>query len=231
MDNHYHLLVETPDANLSIGMRQLNGMYTQYNNQRHGKVGHVFQGRFKSILVEKDSHLLELCRYIVLNPVRAKMTSHPQNWLWSSYHSTATGTGVPEFLSVDWIYVQFAKQKTQAKKRYIEFVQEGCLTQQSPWDKLTGQVVYGSKRFTDQLQQYLTPKAQTAEIPKQQRYTGRPELPELLPETIQFDKPQRNAAIIKAHLDYGYTLKQIADQIGIHYTTVSRVISARTRNL
>lgn len=73
MDNHYHLLVETPDGNLSLGMRQLNGLFTQLINRRHGKVGHVFQGRFKSILVEKEAHLLELCRYVVLNPVRAKL--------------------------------------------------------------------------------------------------------------------------------------------------------------
>ena len=75
----------------SLGMRQLNGMYTQYNNRRHGKVGHVFQGRYKSILVEEDHHLLELCRYIVLNPVKAKMTDHPGKWQWSSYHFTSTG--------------------------------------------------------------------------------------------------------------------------------------------
>ncbi|WP_419174749.1 transposase [Desulfosediminicola sp.] len=77
MDNHYHLLVETPDGNLSSGMRQLNGVYTQYANRAHNTVGHVFQGRYTSILVEKDSHLLELCRYIVLNPVRARLCVHP----------------------------------------------------------------------------------------------------------------------------------------------------------
>ena len=73
MDNHYHLLIETPEGNLSQGMRQVGGVYTQTFNRRHGMVGHLFQGRFKSILVEKDSHLLELCRYVVLNPVRAGM--------------------------------------------------------------------------------------------------------------------------------------------------------------
>ncbi len=73
MDNHYHLLIETPDANLSIGMRQLNGIYTQKYNRRHATPGHVFQGRFKAILVDKDNYLLELCRYVVLNPVRATM--------------------------------------------------------------------------------------------------------------------------------------------------------------
>ncbi len=155
MDNHYHLLVETVDANLSLGMRQLNGMYTQYNNRRHGKVGHVFQGRYKSILVEKDSHLLELCRYIVLNPVKAKMTDHPGKWQWSSYQSTSTGKDLPEFLSVGWIHLQFGKQKTIARKRYVEFVAEGSDEVSSPCEKLVGQAIYGSERFVNELQPYL----------------------------------------------------------------------------
>ena len=89
IDNHYHLIIETPDPNLSLGMRQLNGVYTQTFNRVHSRVGHVFQGRYKAILVEKGSHLLELCRYVVLNPVRAGMVSKPDAWRWSSYKSTA----------------------------------------------------------------------------------------------------------------------------------------------
>ncbi|MCX5812281.1 MAG: transposase [Proteobacteria bacterium] len=84
MSNHYHILIETPDPNLSAGIRQLNGVYTQSVNRRHGTRGHIFQGLFKSILVKKESHLLELCRYIVLNPVRAGMTLSPDIWQWSS---------------------------------------------------------------------------------------------------------------------------------------------------
>ena len=80
MTNHYHLMIETPDGNLSQGMRQLNGVYTQRFNQQHQRVGHVFQGRYKSILVQKESYLLELSRYIVLNPVRAGMVVKAENW-------------------------------------------------------------------------------------------------------------------------------------------------------
>jgi len=78
MDNHYHLLIDTPDGNLSIGMRQLNGIYTQRFNKRYSRVGHLFQGRFKAVLVQKDSHLLEACRYVVLNPVRAGCRGYPE---------------------------------------------------------------------------------------------------------------------------------------------------------
>ena len=93
MTNHYHLLAETIDGNLSRGMRQLNGIYTQNFNRRHHESGHVFQGRYKAILVQKDCHLLELTRYVVLNPVRAGMVMRPEEWAWTSYHATIS-TGI-----------------------------------------------------------------------------------------------------------------------------------------
>ena len=101
MGNHYHLLVETPDSNLSKGMRHLNGVYTQRFNRNQGRVGHVFQGRFKAILVEKENYLLELARYIVLNPVRARMVRSAKEWPWSSYGATAvlSDARLPGFMS------------------------------------------------------------------------------------------------------------------------------------
>ena len=96
MENHYHLVVETPRANLSLGMRQLNGVYTQAFNRRHRRVGHLFQGRFKAILVEKEAHLLELCRYVVLNPLRIKRKDRFQKATWSSYAATAGLEAAPK---------------------------------------------------------------------------------------------------------------------------------------
>jgi REP element-mobilizing transposase RayT len=101
MGNHYHLLLETIDGNLSAGMRHINGVYTQYFNRRHDRVGHVFQGRFKAILVEKERYLLELCRYVVLNPVRAGMVKLPEEYGWSSYRSIAGISKQLSFLGVD----------------------------------------------------------------------------------------------------------------------------------
>jgi len=101
MGNHYHLMIETPQANLSRGMRQLNGIYTQRFNREYHRVGHVFQGRFKSILVEKDAYLLELSRYIVRNPVAAGMVNDVTAWPWSSYRATAGDISAPGFLRVD----------------------------------------------------------------------------------------------------------------------------------
>jgi putative transposase len=106
MSNHYHLLVETPDANLSQGMRQLNGVFTQSMNRKHHRVGHLFQGRYKAILVDKDAYLLELCRYIVLNPVRANMVSSPEEWPWSSWHCMLGNVESPVWMSTDTLQHQ-----------------------------------------------------------------------------------------------------------------------------
>ena len=122
MSNHYHLLVETPRANLSKGMQYLNGVYTQQFNRRHRRVGHVFQGRFKSILVEKESYLLELARYIVLNPVRAHMVHSPSEWVWSSYLATAGQVLPPSWLSIDSLLSVFRHCKQTSISSYQQFV-------------------------------------------------------------------------------------------------------------
>ena len=123
-------------------MRQLNGVYTQAFNRRHGRVGHLFQGRYKSILVEKESYLLELCRYIVLNPVKAEMVNAPEDWAWSSYRATAGLTTAPEFLTTAWVLAQFADHSAMARERYLTFVRDGMYGQ-NPWADLRGGVLLG----------------------------------------------------------------------------------------
>ena len=112
-------------------MRQLNGVYTQTYNKRHGLVGHLFQGRFKSILVEKDSYLLSLCRYIVQNPVAAQITQTPEAWPWSSFRATAGLATVQEWLSVDWILGQFDedidKENTTVPANYFSKVEKNTI--------------------------------------------------------------------------------------------------------
>jgi hypothetical protein len=125
MSNHYHLLVETPAANLSKGMQFLNGVYTQRFNRATKRSGHVFQGRFKAILVEKESHLLELARYVVLNPVRAKMVRSARDWVWSSCKATAGQAEVPGFLTIEWILSQFAETRASPMQAYRRFVSQG----------------------------------------------------------------------------------------------------------
>ena len=228
LDNHYHLLLETPDPNLALGMRQLNGVYTQRVNRRHNRVGHVFQGRYKAILVEKNEHLLELCRYIVLNPVRAGMVSDPRKWNWSSYQATAYAVKPPSFLAVDWILSQFAKKKNTARASYRKFVDDGLLSKdETPWKKLTGQIVFGGSEFVADIQSRLSEAKEIGKIPRAQRFPGRPPLADLFPRVEPPDKAARNKQIETAHMRYGFTLKEIADQLKIHYTTVSKVLKHR----
>ena len=137
MDNHYHLLIETPEGNLSQGARQLNGVYTQQFNRRHGRVGHVFQGRYKAILVEKDRYLLELCRYVVRNPVRTERVRSAREYRWSSYRATAGLSATPELLCTDWLLAQFGGERSEAQRQYRRFVAEG-VKRPAPWEGATG---------------------------------------------------------------------------------------------
>ena len=226
MDNHYHLLIETPDGNLSIGMRHLNGVYTQSFNRRHKRVGHVFQGRFKAVIVEKESHLLELCRYVVLNPVRAGMVSAPRKWRWSSYGATSGILKNEPYLTTDWILGQFDRTRSEAQTKYRQFVKEGMAEKERPWEKLKGQIILGSDAFIEHVREFLKGKEHYAEIPRLQRTAGRPPLEALFPAGEEFTKKERNSVIIKAHVKYGYTLGEIAKHLEIHYTTVSKVVKA-----
>jgi len=221
MNNHYHLLVETPDGNLSVGMRQLNGVYTQTFNRRRGSVGHAFQGRFKSIVVDKDSYLLALCRYIVLNPVRAGLVGRPQDYPWSSYKSTAGIGKKPDFLFTDWVLAQFGHNRKAAQKKYQSFILAGT-DEEAPWKKLTGQCLLGGASFLEKLLPYLNDKTALAEVPRTQRFALRPSLDSLFPEGQT--RPERNQAIVQATLRHGYSQKQIAAHMGLHYSTVSRIV-------
>ena len=212
MTNHYHLLIETVDPTLSRGMRQLNGVYTQAFNRRHEQVGHLFQGRYKAILVEKEAYLLELARYIVLNPVRAKMVKKPEEWEWSSYRATAGLSEVPPFLTTDWILSQFADERKKAQRLYRRFVAKE--TGRSPWDDLKGQIYLGSEKFIKSIPK---PKTKLNEVPRAQRLLDRPRLKEIFAEAETEDE-----GIFKAYHDYGYTMREIAEYLGIHYATVSR---------
>ena len=223
MSNHYHLIIETPEANLSSGMRQLNGIYTQRFNKRHELVGHVFQGRYKAIMVDKDNYLLELCRYVVLNPVRAKLVKLPEHWQWGSYRPTAGMSKALEFLTVDWLLSLFGTDKKMAQQQYREFVRAG-INKKPPWDELEGQVLLGSKDFVEQFKDLLKEKENFKEIPRHQRYANRPGIKEVFADEGNFTKAKRNEKIYEAHIKYGYTLKEVADYLGLHYATVSKVV-------
>lgn len=218
MDNHYHLLVETPDANLSKGMRQLNGRYTQKFNREHRRVGHVFQGRYKAILIDKNSYLLELSRYIVLNPVRARMVYLAIDWPWSSYRATAGEQSNPSWLNTDWLLAGFSQRKSIAIEKYKQFVSEGK-GQPSPWEQLKNQIFLGDEKFVQSMQNHIEMDKGLSEIPLSQR---RP-----IPKPLSYYAEKhniRNDAIVFAYASGGYSLKELGDYFKLHYSTVSGII-------
>ena len=223
MANHYHLLIETPQPNLSRGMRQLNGVYTQRFNQRHRSVGHVFQGRYKAVLVEKEAHLLEVCRYVVLNPVRAGMVSHPSQWRWSSYRATAGLRKPPMFLTTDWVLAQFGHRRASAAKAYRQFVREG-VGGESPWPVLRGGFPLGSEEFAAACLGILQDDTALEEMPAYERFAARPALEVLFSGISPGDKDERNSRISQAFLKWGYRQREIGQHVGLSYVTVSRIV-------
>ena len=244
MDNHYHLLLETPDANLSRALRHLNGTYTQAYNQRNNRVGHLFQGRFKSILVEKESYLLELCRYIVLNPVRAGLVQHPRQWSWSSYRATAGEESVPSWLTSGWVLSQFNRKRKEALVAYRRFVGEGIKSGDDPWSDLKGQVFLGSDAFCEATKERVR-YTEDREIPIEQKRPVRPTAQSVLDRVVgaysvsvkdivtftRRPSEARQAAIYLVRRESGLDLTAVSKLFGIGYTAVSRRVGEMEKRM
>ena len=224
MTNHYHVVVETPDGNLSKGMRQLNGVYTQFSNRRHKTVGHLFQGRYKAILVDKDAYLMELARYVVLNPVRARMVKLPERWPWSSYCAMVGLQNAPSWLCVDAMLAQFGRQRASAIQHYAEFVGDG-IGAPGLWDDLRNQIYLGDEKFVARMQAKLGEEITDVNIPRAHRRRPAPAL-----TVIERAHENRDQAVLAAHDTGAYSYQQIAEHFGIHFTTVGRIVrSGRER--
>jgi REP element-mobilizing transposase RayT len=217
MTNHYHLLVETVDGNLSGGMRQLNGLYTQRFNRRHNLVGHLFQGRYKAILVQKEAYLLELTRYVVLNPLRANMVKSLEEWRWSSYPFTTGQEAPPPWLDTDWLLGQFGSQRSKALRAYHQFVMAGRGLP-SPMLGTRHQLLLGDNAFVERHWQIKNPE-ELREVSKAHRRSVALSLDE-----YQMRHPDRDQAIAQAYLSGAYTMAEIGRHFEVHYMTVSRAV-------
>ncbi len=225
MDEHYHLVIEIPEKNLSRGMRQLNGVYTQHFNRRHHLEGPIFQGRFKSILFEKDRYLLPVCRHVVLNPLRLGASPDLSGYVWSSYRATAGLTRKPDYLHTDDVLAAFDKH--QQRLEYQRYVEQG-IDSKSPFLSRSNQVLLGSPEFLKEMQPVLHGEKMARRGPKQAR--RRRSLTVLFRNVEAKSRQERNELIRKAHLDYAYTLVEIGNHIGLHYTTVSKVVNGFQRS-
>jgi putative transposase len=233
MDNHYHLLLETPAANLSVGMKYLNGIYTQRFNKKHHRTGHLFQGRYKAIVVEKDTYLKELCRYVVLNPVRARMVKSPGEWKWSSYRATAGLEKAEPWLKMDWILGQFGRTDKQARKGYRSFVAEGIGKKESPWEDLYSRVYLGGEKFLDKVHE-VGQRHRNFDVPKYQKQVVKADPRKVLEKVaaVYGEKPEeilkagrrrreaRDVAIYLLKKESGLSLKEIGKRMGVGFSAV-----------
>jgi putative transposase len=234
MGNHYHFVLHTRSANLSRLMRHVNGVYTQNFNRRHGLVGHLFQGRFKAILVDRDAYLLQVCRYVELNPVRAKMVVAPGDWPWSSYraHVGQVEESSPAWLDSAGLYGYFLGQPAetpaqvrQARRLYAQHVAEG---HDSPlWERaLNKQIYLGDDAFVARMHGLSTQAAAASkQVPKAQRSA---------PRTLAYwlkECSTRHEALRCAHVISGISMTALAAELGLTVARVSQLVARAEREL
>jgi REP element-mobilizing transposase RayT len=176
MTTHYHFLIETPHANLSQAIKWINVGYAVYFNRKRRRFGHLFQGRFKAVLVDADEYLKQLSRYIHLNPVRARMVEHCRDYPWSSYRALSGYAASPEWLETDWLLSLFGEDRGTAKKRYrnfVELVENGKI--ENPSDDVVGGVVLGRDDFVNWVKKtFLSKDSNSKEIPQLKILKPRP---------------------------------------------------------
>jgi putative transposase len=176
MSNHFHLVVQTLEPNLSRGMHWVNSAYAGWFNRVYGRSGHLFQGRFKAFLIDKETYFAEVLRYVVLNPVRAKMVERPEDYKWSSYRATAGLAKAPEWLDLDSILPLFGGERPVAHEAYREFVLAKIGCEDRLWDKLTNQFYLGTEEWTKAMRKRVESKPRSTDHPRLQRAVGRPKM-------------------------------------------------------
>lgn len=211
MGNHYHLLVHTPGARLSQLMHYINGVYTQYSNRRHGRCGHVFQGRFHSVLIDRDAYFLEVCRYVDLNPVRAGLVGDPGSWQWSSYRSHAGLVTAPSWLDTRYLHEHLTPDTSleQGALRYRRFVAEGLESKEKSIESFC--LAHSIPQPGERAMQTIAGARLSLEKYFEQ---GK----------------RRNAAILAAFTEGGYSMSAIAAALQMSVSRISRVIRDQTED-
>lgn len=224
MTNHYHLLLalrESPAGRLVRGMRHLNGCSAQRFNRRHHRVGHVYQARYQAILIQRERHLLELTRYVVLNPVRAHMVAHAAAWPWSSYRATIGFAPAPAWLDTDAAMAPFGSGES-GRHAYAAFVAAG-VGAPACWSRTSHQIYLGDQSFIASAQRRATVSPTDSEVPVGQRGVRAN-----APTGAVLTRAERDAAIAEAYCADAETIKTLGLRFGLHYSQISRIL-ARAR--
>jgi putative transposase len=220
MSNHYHLVLRTQKANLSSAIQYLNGVYAQWWNTRHRRVGHVLQGRFKAQLIQREGYFLEACRYVVLNPVRAGLVTHVEDWRWSSYRATAGLASLPKWLTTVLILGNRPAAGVRAYRVFIAAgISENAVTRAIRSDL----PIVGSNAFAASHREVIE-QAHPTEVLRRDRTIGRPTLADLFADVV--DKPTRDRRIREARERFHYRVSEIARHVSLHYASVSRIVTA-----
>ena len=168
---------------------------------------------------------LHVATHVVLKPVRAALVDQPEDYQWSSYLSALGEAAHPACLTSEWLLENFSALLPEARKKYRQFVHDGMKEFKTPWENLAGQIFLGTEKFLSRAKDFVGDREYIQEIPRTQRYVGRPAIESLFPPGITTGKTERNRLITLAHSSYGYTEKEIAHTLGVHYTTVSKAIN------
>jgi REP element-mobilizing transposase RayT len=218
MKTHYHTYLQTPLPNISDIMRQVNGLFAQAWNARHGKTGHVFGEPFQAVLVEDDRYAQTLLRYIAWNPVEAGYVKHPRDWPWSSYRATAGLEPAPAYLDLSWLRGFFGCPTiSAARQAFVECIDDGPVE-----ENILNEIVLGSEPFKALIRQEIGASMHKLIVPRSYRALGRPSLGVLF-NGITADLEARNVMIRRAHVVHGYRLSEIARSLNLHPNSVSRI--------
>ncbi len=226
MTNHFHLVVQTPDPNLSRGMHWFNSSYAGWFNRSKKRCGHLYQGRFKAPLIEREAYFAEVLRYVVLNPVRAKMVERPEDYKWSSYRATAGLEAAPDWLDVKSALAFFHPDRSTAQADYREFVLAKIGVDDCLWDKLTNGIFLGTEEWARKVRKIVETEPRSTDHPRTQRAVGRPEMHEIV------DAVGKAAGTTAASVreTRGSILRRLAAWIGWHEGLITlRSIAAGLR--
>jgi len=227
MNNHYHLLMSTPAGNLSQIVQHINGAYTVYFNKRHHRFGHLFQGRYKAILVDADEYAGELSRYIHLNPVRAGIVNRPEEYLWSSYRNYIGKSKAARWQTTDWLLRYFVNALVEAKRNYRAFVEAKIgAAEENPLKEAIASTILGRPDFIEEIKgKYLGGRERNRDVPAVAALKRQAPLKIVERVRLEFqDRPEhaRKVAIYLSHRFSGLSLKEIGKQFGIRESAVSQ---------
>ena len=180
MTNHFHLVIQTPEPNLSKGMQWLNGRYAGWFNKRHGRVGHLFQGRFKTRLIDGPTYFNRAIRYVILNPVRAMMVEHPRDYRWSSYRATAGLEAAPSWFDLACALHPFDDEMLAAQANYQAFVEAGLGCDDHLWEEVVNGMYLGSPGWVKQMRKMVESRPRSTDHPLKQRAVGRPKMHQII---------------------------------------------------